>query len=497
MAEHFIAYEDAQHDLLTAAAYVAERIRSGDAHAQALAAVVPRYLAFGNVDLAAELANTVDDPFTRDKLLTAVAEKCAELDDDEYAVQLAEAIEEFGLRSEAFERIALQKVNKGEIEKAVGIAETMIHPDFVYASAAAKLAGRGDNNAATEMLERVEFASAKVSALQAMATDALSAGDREKSVTLLGQASDAAADIDQNEERIRTTCEIGNHFVDAGRNDLAIATYDSAKEEADKLDNIHRDTFIAAAVMGFLRAGSVDTADRTLDLVTDKTQMANCLVAFADFYSERGETDDALEALDEAHQILRSQRDSETRDSRSRYSLFGTIAAQFAGFKKAERGIEIAQSIEDPPHRTAALSQIASVLTLQRNDAEARHALNAIEDDDDRAFAIIGMSDAKERIGERSDAIGLLDEAIHLIEEVPQLTARSAAYNQIAARYAEYGELQKAAVVCDLNLATIVEIRDEGSKVVALAGLADIGARYKLDLPETSERSLEKILNGR
>ena len=40
-------------------------------------AVVPRYLANGDVDLAAELANTVDDPFTRDRLLIHVAEKCA------------------------------------------------------------------------------------------------------------------------------------------------------------------------------------------------------------------------------------------------------------------------------------------------------------------------------------------------------------------------------------------------------------------------------------
>ncbi|HEY2866346.1 MAG TPA: hypothetical protein VGJ02_04585 [Pyrinomonadaceae bacterium] len=497
MPDHFISIEDARHDLLTAAAYVAERIRSGDGHAQAMSAIVPRYLATGNVDLAAEFANTVDDPFTRDKLLTAVAEKCAELDDDEYAIQLAEAIEEFGLRSEAFERIALQKVHKGEIEKAIGIAETMMHPDLVFASAAARVASDGDEQAAAEMLERVEFPSAKVSALQAMATEALKTGEKEKTASLLEQARDAAADIDQNEERIRTICEIGNHFVDAGRNDLAIATYDLAKEEAVKLNNIHRDTFVAATVMGFLHAGSVDTADRTLDLVTDKTQMANCLLAFARHYSARGETDEALEALDEAYQILRSQKDSETRDSRSRYALFGSIAAQFAGFNKPERAVDIAQSIEDPPHRTAASSQVASVLTLQRNDTEARFALNAIEDDADRAFALIEMSDAKERIGEHNDAIALLDEATHLIEEVPQLTARSSAYNQIAFRYGQYRELVKAAAVCDVNLATIAEIRDEASKAGVLAGIADIGAQFELDLPETSEQSLEKILGGR
>src|SRR5687767_466458 len=97
-SEHFISRQDAESDLLSCATYLAERITSVDGHAEAVLAVVPQYLATGNVDLAAELANTVDDPHTRDRLLTAVAEKCAALDDDEYALQLADAVEEPGLR---------------------------------------------------------------------------------------------------------------------------------------------------------------------------------------------------------------------------------------------------------------------------------------------------------------------------------------------------------------------------------------------------------------
>src|SRR5262249_62001709 len=134
---------------------------------------------------------------------------------------------------------------------------------------------------------------------------------KEECLSLLDQANENAGEIEHNEERIRTICEIGNHYIEAGRNDLAIGAYNIAKEEAEQLDNIHRDSFIAAAVMGFLQAGSADTADRTLDLVTDKTQVANCLLAFSRHYWEKGEKDEALEALDEAYQILRSQRDIE------------------------------------------------------------------------------------------------------------------------------------------------------------------------------------------
>src|SRR6476620_4799108 len=96
MSEHFISRDDAEHDMLAAAAYLAENITSADGRAEAMKAIVPIYLAAGNVDLAAELANSIDEPFARDRLLVQVAVKCAELDDDEYAVQLADAIEDDG-----------------------------------------------------------------------------------------------------------------------------------------------------------------------------------------------------------------------------------------------------------------------------------------------------------------------------------------------------------------------------------------------------------------
>jgi hypothetical protein len=495
MAEYFISYDDAQGDLLSAAAYLGERTRSGDGRAEAMNAVVPRFLAGGNVDLAAELANTVDDPFTRDRLLVQVAEKCAELDDDDYALQLADAIEDDGLRSQAHEQVALEKVRKGQIDKALEMAASMAHPDYVLASAAVHHDSQGAADSSSELLEQVEYPGARVAALQAIAMNKLAAGDPEECVSLLDAARRSAADIEHNEERIRTLCDIGNHLADAGRNDLAIAAYDAARQEAEQLDNMHRDSFLAAAAMGFLHAGSIDLADRTLDLVTDKTQMSNCLLAFARYYWAKDEREEAVEALDEAYQILRSQRDIETRDSRARYALFAAIAAQFAGFEKGERAIEIAQAIDDDAQRTAALSQIAAILTLRKEDEQARQAMAAIANDADRAFALIATSDAKEKNGDRPAAIEVLDKAVHLVEDVPQLTSRAFAYNEIAGRFVKYGETQRAIAACSASVRTISEVRDEGSRVVSLAALSDlVNENQELELAEDDIRVIEKML---
>src|SRR6478609_11460606 len=117
MADLFISREQAQEDVLAAAAFIGERIKSADGHADAMGAVIPRYLEHGNVDLAAELANAVDDPYSRDRLLTQVAVRCAEQEDNEYALQLADAIEDDGIRSQCRERVALANAEKGKADE--------------------------------------------------------------------------------------------------------------------------------------------------------------------------------------------------------------------------------------------------------------------------------------------------------------------------------------------------------------------------------------------
>jgi tetratricopeptide (TPR) repeat protein len=473
MSEHFISFDDAESDLLSCAAYLAERIKSSDGHATAMAAVVPLYLKKGNVDLAAELANTVDDPFTRDKLLTLVAEKCAELDDDEYALQLADSIEDHGLRAEAFERVGLQKTAKGQFDKAHEIADQMQHPDNVLASIAAGEFVSGNEAGADDLLAEIEFPEARVTALIDIAVRKIEAGENEKAVQVVERAVDAAGDIGHNEEGIRALIDTGNAFVEARRNDKAVETFEKARQAAEELDNIHRDTFLALASLGFLHAGSLDLADRTLDQVTDKTQIASCLLGHSREFWKREEHNEAIEALEESYAILKSQRDIETRDSKARFRLFATIAAQFAGFEKGERAIEIAQNIEDENEQISGLTQVAEILTLRKEDEQARHALTAIADDASRAFTMIRMSDAKERIEDREGAISLLDEAAALAETVPQLSMRAATYSAIAARFANFGLNDKAVTAVNDSLQTSSSILDESSKVAALAALSD------------------------
>ncbi len=474
MNEHFISRQDAESDLLSAAAYLAERITSVDGHAEAMTAVVPLFLQKANVDLAAELSNTVDDPFTRDRLLILVAEKCAEMADDEYAMQLADAVEDHGLQGQGFERIALRQSARGDFDLAHEMSNRLDHSDGVLAGIAVNQAAKGLESEANKTIEEISFPGAAVTALHEIALDSLHRGETENAVEYLERSLGKAQDIEQAEEKARAYCDIGNGFIETGRKDKAIETFDKAKSTAETIDSMHRDGFLALAALGFLHAGSVDLADRTLDLVVDKTQMASCLLGYSREFWGRDERDEAIESLEEALAILESQHERETRDSRGRFKLFTQIAAQFAGFEKAERAIEIAEKIKDETERISALSQVAAILTIRKEDEQARHAFRAIDGDGDRVFALIGMSDAKMRNDDREGALAFLTEAAELAESVPQFTFRAAGYSEIGRRLKSLGETSSAGEAFRNSLDTITQIRDSSSQATSLAALAQI-----------------------
>lgn len=494
MPDHFISTERAGNDLLDCAAFLAERAKSAEGHAEAMAEIVPRYLAKGDVDLAAELANAISDPFSRDRLLIAVAEKCAEIDDDEYALQLADSIEDHGLRAQAFERLALVKAAKSLHEQAVEIAATMEHPDIVYAGIAVNQAVTGNDAAADEVLAGIDFPTARANALQQIAASHLREDKKEKAAESLDAALVAVGEIEHDEERLRALCDIGNLYNDAGRKDKAIETFDRARTDAELLSNMHRDYFLVNCALGFLYAGSEEISDRTLDLVTDKTQMALALLGIARDQWRKENKDDALDSLDEAYEILRSQRDIETRDSRARNGAMSSIAVQFAGFGKHERAIEIAQENPDPAEQMGSLTQIAKVQVSNGEDELARQTVNAIEEDSVRLFALLAISDAKAKREEQEASIDLLDEAAELAETVPQFASRSAVLNDIAARYFQHGLAEKARSVTLENLDIIAKIRDESSQAASLAAIADIYSVPAIELGDEEREHLGRLV---
>jgi hypothetical protein len=261
------------------------------------------------------------------------------------------------------------------------------------------------------------------------------------------------------------------------------------------LDNAHRDPLLAHIAIGFLNAGTVDLADRALDAVTDKTQIATVVLAFARDHWRKEEKDEAVEALEEALAILRSQHENETRDSRSKFILMGTIAAQFAGFGRRERAIEAADSIPDARQRMNALTQICAICIQQGDEPLARETLEILGDRSDRTAALVHMSEAAAELDpELSET--LLRDAETSAEDVELLGPKAEAVLAIAERHLKAGRTANARSAVFRIFSIVGEMRDDAARVGVLARAAEIIELGEIELSEDDLAGFRSLLGS-
>lgn len=473
----------AESDLLACATFLAEKIKSSDGHAEAIKEVIPYYLAKDDVDISAELADSVADPFVRDQLLSAIAEKCAEIDDDEYALQLVDAIEDSSFQGVALENIAKQKAAKKQFEQAFAIADDLEHGSNAYA----EIAAHQDTAAALQTIGKIEFPYTKVHALQGLA-------HRTNDLHFLEKATEIAREIELEEEKISAYLEISFQYIEANQRDKAIEVLDQSRQFAETLDSIRRDSFLSQISQGFMRAGSLDLADRTLDLVGDKYEIAHALVGYSDEFQKNGEEDEGLEALVEAYEILKSQRDIETRNSKAKFNLLGVIAIRFTNFGKFERAIEIALENPYDEIRNNSLAQISQICILEDKDELAHQAIEAIDDDAEKTFALMALSDVRRRKEQPEEALNQMNEAYHHVGTIQQLSMKTLVLNRLARRFQILKQDETARNLCTESLHVLSGILDESHRVSALANLADTFQALKFELNETEKGILRTMV---
>jgi hypothetical protein len=488
----FINLERAEANPFDCAAFVGERIRGADGRAEAIAVIASRYAAKGELDLAAQLADSIQDPHGRDIALVEIAARCAEFNDDEYGVQLVEAIEEYGFQQQALAAIGVKQAERGSFEEALETANSLDDGFTTLGEIALRFARRGEMHRAEEIIYQIDFPTVRVQVLNEFASIKINNGETADDV--LAESQTQAEQIEFAEERIQLLLEIAARRIEAKQNEQAFAILETVKQLSSSLESRFRDQILTQTSALYAHAGNFEQAERILAPVADKQQTALAHAAIALEYKAAGETEKSIASLEESYAVLKSQREREIRDSRARFSLMATLAVRFAQFGRFERAIETA--IENPIEemRSSALGQIAAVCAANGRGDIAAQAVNAIEDLAARSLALVLVSDGEIKNGDAEKSLQTLSEAHLLAEEVEQLPARSTVLNDIAIRFVERGDRERAGEVLRENLETIRLILDETQQAISLANTAEIYDRFDLELTDAEREILRMII---
>jgi tetratricopeptide (TPR) repeat protein len=488
----FIERERAESNPFDCAVFVAERIGSADGHGEAISALASRLAAKGELDLAAQLADQIQDPHTRDIALVEISARCAEFNDDEYGAQLAEAIEEYGFQQQALSSIAVKQAERGELEKALQTAESLDDPFVTQSEIALRFARRGEWERADEIVSQIDFPIVRAQALNELALIKINLS--EDASDILSESLAETEQIEFVEERIQLSLEIASRGIQSGQTEEAFLVLEKTRQLADNLEGRFRDQVLTQISGLYAHAGNFEQAEKALSPISDKQQTALAHAAIALEHQAAGETEKGVVSLEEAYAILKSQPDREIRDSRARFNLMATIAARLAQFGKPERAIETALENPIDEMRNSALGQISAVCAAGGKDDLAAQAVNSIEDLAARASALVSVSDGEIKNGAAEKSLQTLAEAHSLAEEVEQLPARVAVLNDIAVRFIERGERERAREVLHENLEVIRTVLDETQQAISLANTAEIYEKFDLEFTEAEREVLRMII---
>ncbi|HZH34358.1 MAG TPA: hypothetical protein VEX64_05920, partial [Pyrinomonadaceae bacterium] len=459
MANFLIEPDTAESNVFMCAAFVADSVGSAGGHANAASDIALRLAARGELDLAAQLADQIEDPHTRDVALTEIAARCADFDDDEYGLQLAEAIEEYGFQQQAISQLAVRQAERGRLEQSLETANSLDDPSTTLAEIAIRFARQGDVAQAQQIFEQIDFPTVRVQVLNEFA--AIKIKNNEPADDLLSDSLAEAENIEYAEERSQLLLEIVSRLLDTKQTERALEVLEKTRQLVNSFEPRFRDQVLTQISSLYAHSGNFEQAEKVLEPIVDLQQTATGHVAIALEHQAQGDTEQAVSSLEEAYATLKSQPEREIRDSKARFNLFATIAVRLAQFGRFERAIEIA--VENPVEesRNAALVQIAAICAANQKEELARQAANAIEVLAARQNALIGISDGEIKNGEAEKSLQTLEEAHSLTEEVGQFSLRSEALNQIAVRFVERGEREKAGAVLHENLRVIQTILDD------------------------------------
>lgn len=182
------------------------------------------------------------------------------------------------------------------------------------------------------------------------------------------------------------------------------------------------------------------------------------------------------------------------RDSRARFNLLSVVAVRFAALGKIERALEIAQENPFEDEQNQALTQIAVICADDENEEGIRQAINAVSEENARAVALIRAGDAKHKQEKNEEALKLLNEANDLAKNISRPSARTETLNEIAKRFFEYGENEKARETAGESFRSIWKILDESHQAVALSDLAEVYEMCKFELNDEEKQTVRARL---
>jgi tetratricopeptide (TPR) repeat protein len=434
--------EDVTTDLLACASAIAE-YTDGDEYADLTELIVTQQAQRGELDAAIQRAETIPDPYLKDRALGAIAIQALEHGESQLALELINSVEDPMLQETYIEQIASKAAGEGRFDEAIQLTDNLGDPSPVLSNIASVYAAKGHLPEALELARSIETVGIRVNTLNHLAATLAKSENREEALQLVHEGENEIDDVEFPEDQIHVLVGMASVYglLDEKGNgfDKLNEAYKISRtlEGSDPTSILAKDEALTEIVGGFGELKFFEKADQILEEVDGPFQFAQAGIRLAHGYFRDGKETEAEALLAQAVEICKEETAFTEQGVRLQNRLFSELAAAYAIHKRFDRAIEVLKLISVNEDKRAIIEMVG-VLAARADDWETVTSVAELQEDSAAKGSYwVQMADAFAE-SEQSEAVAKsLANALQSSESIELEYDRVLIVGEVAARNAE------------------------------------------------------------
>jgi tetratricopeptide (TPR) repeat protein len=486
--------EDYAVDFVEAAVRVAQTIDGLEEQSEILSSAASIYAESGQMDLALNLTEAIEDSYQRDVAFTSIAVICAAAGDDDQVDSLLEMIGDEVAYGLAIDEVAAAYTRAGEIDKAVETARRLNDSDSALSSIVRACPSRDSLTDCMEIARSIDYPELKATALIELAGQARKLEAQSETTELIEEAVAAAAEIDFPPNRIEARVRIAALYKDNDQAEQASEVLSKARGDCEETEKSERDTVryqIAAAYAGL---HDFNTAEQLLEEIEGPYDFCLATAAVALEHHQAGDQNAAIKLLADGLEVIKDEPVYGETLLRRRYTL-ANFGNTYASMGRLEDAFQVTELLDSDEQKDEAFRDIAYISASTDNPGTALKVLEKIKDDAMRVLCEVEVVRRWTRKDQLALADHLLSNASAEIAKVEWPHQRTKCLAELAQAYELREQTSRCSEYLFEALQATAMIKGPELQGRALLGLA---IKHKELSRSTSERELsilEEITN--
>ena len=483
-------------DYLTCALRLAESLH-GDAHLEITEAIALYYVDAGQLDRGVELAEQVPDAYARDSLLAVITAKAVASEDEDYATELLETIEDPILHNSAIEKMAIEFARRGEFDAALGLTDQLEDNASALGAIAALYWQSGQKDEALELARSIEFAQESAIALVQLAR---LSDDNDESLNLLVEARSVAEEIDSAELKVFALIAIASGYEERAEREQSLETLNRAFEVCEDFESgnvaglsadFARDEALMEIVQGLLRLQDLSKATDVAEAIDDRFLFARANLGLAVARGKDSQPSEAAGYLDEAKSVIVELQPYGAQEAEVLDALIIDLAMSYANYKNYDEARRIIRSLTSEEKQRLVLNELGKLCGNAGDDRVVSEIAEHLGSPYDKARYWLGIYDSASQPELSESAMA---KALAKAEGIEQPVEKAEVFTGIALRFAKSERNPQAEnyFLAATNAATLIE----GSflKARAFLRLAKASQDAGRNPNQNEQRLLEQML---